>query len=208
MRRPVRRAVPLGASSLRSWCSSTISTVGKYRAASAANLIASTAPSAKFGTIAAGTPRLVHNSAKGSFVRTRPAGRADHNRDAAFDRRARERDRGGRDGEIDDDVRPRRLVRENCVLEDRDAGEFGRRVAARRSRADDRGDELHVRHRTKMERREAPHPAERARDGDARDRHQSAGTTFSSGAYLRSSIFMPTFGKLTTMPEIPFVSVT
>src|SRR5919107_610130 len=45
----VRAAVPLGASSLRSWCSSMISALGRCRAASTANCIISTAPIAKFG---------------------------------------------------------------------------------------------------------------------------------------------------------------
>ena len=45
----VRAAVPLGASSLRSWCSSTISALAMCRDASAAKRIISTAPIAKFG---------------------------------------------------------------------------------------------------------------------------------------------------------------
>ena len=45
----VRAAVPLGASSLRSWCSSMISALAMIRDASAAKRIMSTAPIAKFG---------------------------------------------------------------------------------------------------------------------------------------------------------------
>ena len=45
----VARAVPDGASRFVSWCSSTISARGRWRAASAANRIISTAPTAKFG---------------------------------------------------------------------------------------------------------------------------------------------------------------
>ena len=45
----VRVAVPLGASTLSGWCSSTISTDSKYGAALAANRIISTAPMEKFG---------------------------------------------------------------------------------------------------------------------------------------------------------------
>src|SRR4051812_38104312 len=51
----VRRAVPLGASTLLGWCSSTISTESKYGAAVAANRIINTAPMPKFGAIR--TPR-------------------------------------------------------------------------------------------------------------------------------------------------------
>ena len=52
----VRRAVPLGASALSGWCSSTISTDSKNRAACAANRIISTAPTAKFGATRTPTP--------------------------------------------------------------------------------------------------------------------------------------------------------
>src|SRR6185436_2145866 len=45
----VRAAVPLGASTLRSWCSSMISAFAMYREAWAANCIIRTAPIAKFG---------------------------------------------------------------------------------------------------------------------------------------------------------------
>ena len=48
----MRAAVPEGASSFRSWCSSMISALSMYRAASAANRIMSTAPMAKLGAIA------------------------------------------------------------------------------------------------------------------------------------------------------------
>src|SRR3954454_12482918 len=51
----VRRAVPLGASTLLGWCSSTISTESKYGAAVAANRIINTAPMPKLGAIR--TPR-------------------------------------------------------------------------------------------------------------------------------------------------------
>ena len=53
----VRAAVPLGASSLRSWCSSMISASGCARAASAAKRIISTAPIAKFGATKTFAPR-------------------------------------------------------------------------------------------------------------------------------------------------------
>src|ERR1017187_4626488 len=49
----VRAAVPDGASTLRAWCSSTISAESKNRAAWAANRIMSTAPNEKFGTTSA-----------------------------------------------------------------------------------------------------------------------------------------------------------
>src|ERR1022692_388222 len=49
----VRAAVPDGASTLRAWCSSTISAESKNCAAWAANRIMSTAPSEKFGTTSA-----------------------------------------------------------------------------------------------------------------------------------------------------------
>ena len=52
----VRRAVPLGASALSGWCSSTISTDSKNRAASAENRIIRIAPIEKFG--ATSTPVL------------------------------------------------------------------------------------------------------------------------------------------------------
>src|SRR3954454_12164257 len=51
----VRRAEPLGASTLLGWCSSTISTESKYGAAVAANRIINTAPMPKLG--ATRTPR-------------------------------------------------------------------------------------------------------------------------------------------------------
>ena len=47
----VRRAVPEGASTLRGWCNSMISTESKYLAAFAAKWVAKTEPSAKFGAI-------------------------------------------------------------------------------------------------------------------------------------------------------------
>ena len=50
----VRTAVPEGASSLLSWCSSMISTSGMYFAAMRLISIISTAPMAKFGAINAG----------------------------------------------------------------------------------------------------------------------------------------------------------
>ncbi len=53
IRPAVRRAVPEGASSLPSWCSSTISARGMWRDASAAKRIISTAPTAKLGAITA-----------------------------------------------------------------------------------------------------------------------------------------------------------
>ena len=49
MRCAVAIAVPDGASTFWSWCSSMISAVSKYGAASSANRIISTAPIAKFG---------------------------------------------------------------------------------------------------------------------------------------------------------------
>src|SRR4051794_32819471 len=61
----VRRAVPLGASTLFGWCSSTISTESKYGAAVAANCIINTAPMPKLGAIS--TPRV---GASASHVRT------------------------------------------------------------------------------------------------------------------------------------------
>jgi hypothetical protein len=45
----VRAAVPLGASTLPSWCSSMISALAMYLEASAAKRIMSTAPMAKLG---------------------------------------------------------------------------------------------------------------------------------------------------------------
>ena len=64
----VRFAVPLGASSLASWCSSTISALAMCPAASAAKRIIRTAPIAKFGAIstfavAAGPPARAPSSA-------------------------------------------------------------------------------------------------------------------------------------------------
>ena len=52
----MRCAVPLGASALLGWCSSTISTESKYRAASLANRIMSTAPIPKLGATTTPTP--------------------------------------------------------------------------------------------------------------------------------------------------------
>jgi hypothetical protein len=49
MRAAVAFAVPEGASRFVAWWSSTISASGRYRAASSANRIISTAPTAKFG---------------------------------------------------------------------------------------------------------------------------------------------------------------
>ena len=51
IRSAVSIAVPDGASIFWSWCSSMISAVSKYGAASSANRIISTAPIAKFGAI-------------------------------------------------------------------------------------------------------------------------------------------------------------
>ena len=53
IRAAVRSAVPEGASSLPSWCSSMISALAMCRDASAAKRIISTAPTAKFGAITA-----------------------------------------------------------------------------------------------------------------------------------------------------------
>ena len=57
--RAVRAAVPLGASSLRSWCSSMISALAMWRAASAAKRIISTAPIAKLGATSTLAPAAV-----------------------------------------------------------------------------------------------------------------------------------------------------
>ena len=51
MRSAVSIAVPDGASTFWSWCSSTISAVSKYGAASSAKRIISTAPMAKLGAM-------------------------------------------------------------------------------------------------------------------------------------------------------------
>ena len=51
MRSTVSIAVPDGASTLRSWCSSMTSAVSNHGAASSANRIISTAPMAKFGAM-------------------------------------------------------------------------------------------------------------------------------------------------------------
>ena len=51
MRSTVSIAVPDGASTLRSWCSSITSAVSNHGAASSANRIISTAPMAKFGAM-------------------------------------------------------------------------------------------------------------------------------------------------------------
>jgi hypothetical protein len=56
----VLMAVPEGASALASWCSSMISTWGRYLAASAAKRIISTAPMAKFGAITPPSFRSAH----------------------------------------------------------------------------------------------------------------------------------------------------
>ena len=53
IRSAVSIAVPDGASAFWSWCSSMISAVSKYGAASSAKRIMSTAPIAKFGAITA-----------------------------------------------------------------------------------------------------------------------------------------------------------
>ena len=60
IRSTVSIAVPDGASTFWSWCSSMISAVSKYGAAISANRIMSTAPIAKFGAI---TQLLVVNAA-------------------------------------------------------------------------------------------------------------------------------------------------
>ncbi len=72
----VRAAVPLGASSLASWCSSMISAFAMCLAASAAKRIISTAPIAKFGatsTFARGpSPSRAASAAARSACRSKP----------------------------------------------------------------------------------------------------------------------------------------
>ncbi len=63
MRCAVSAAVPDGASIFWLWCSSMISAVSKNGAAISANRIMSTAPTAKFGTIAAFAVDASNNSA-------------------------------------------------------------------------------------------------------------------------------------------------
>ena len=67
MRCTVIMAVPDGASTLASWCSSMTSAVSKYGAASSAKRIISTAPMAKFGA----TRQLLRGEARRSARRCR-----------------------------------------------------------------------------------------------------------------------------------------
>ena len=75
MRRAVIIAVPEGASTLASWCSSMTSAVSKNGAASSAKRIISTAPMAKFGAMRQ-LERVNADSQRGDVV-VREAGRAD-----------------------------------------------------------------------------------------------------------------------------------
>ena len=83
MRLAVNRAVPEGASTLASWCSSMISAVSNHGAASSAKRIISTAPMAKLGATTQPGGALWREGSRqlgqGGVVE---AGRADHRMDA------------------------------------------------------------------------------------------------------------------------------
>ena len=98
----VRFAVPEGASSFLSWCSSTISHSGMWGAIRCAASISSTAPIAKLGaTKQLASPRLGRLA---QLVEVE-AGGADHRVDARPRGRPRTlAERGLRGGEVDDDV--------------------------------------------------------------------------------------------------------
>ena len=100
----VLSAVPLGASALRSWCISTISTEGMNRAACSEKRIMSTAPIAKFGA----TNRHVPSGASATSSSQRTVGQTGGADDAVDSRRERDAqvvgdDRGVR--EVHHDVR-------------------------------------------------------------------------------------------------------
>ena len=158
IRAAVALAVPDGASSFVSAWSSTISACGNDRAASSANRIIRTAPSAKFGATKHGTPALAGGVASASTSNpvvpttsgTRAASAA-----AAFPRTA-----AGR-GEVDGDVASVRA-----------GGRRRRRPRGRRARA-------RARARTR--------PCRSPRRGDPHDRSASAGFTRAIAARNRRS---------------------
>ena len=101
--RAVCVAVPLGASSLRGWCCSMISTDSKCRAARAANCIISTAPMPKFGAITTPTPGLrCQPAAHPLEPLLGEAGGADHRVDALVDAPVQVVHDDVRGGEVDD----------------------------------------------------------------------------------------------------------
>ena len=96
MRAAVALAVPDGASSFVSACSSMISASGNERAASAAKRIIRTAPSAKFGATKHGIRCSRASRSSSASVVVAEAGRPDHARHAGRERRGRVAEHGRR----------------------------------------------------------------------------------------------------------------
>jgi hypothetical protein len=98
-------AVPEGASALLAWCSSTISTDSKKRAASCAKCIMRTAPMPKFGAIRQPVPGCPASQGAQRLVPLLgESGGADHGVDAVVDGPGQivHHDVGA--GEVDDDI--------------------------------------------------------------------------------------------------------
>ena len=97
----VSMAVPDGASTLASWCSSMISAVSKYGAASSAKRIISTAPMAKFGAITALAADASKRVRRSSSSAGGEAGRADDGVHPVVGAPGEVRPGGVEDGEVD-----------------------------------------------------------------------------------------------------------
>ena len=166
----VRFAVPEGASSFASWCSSTISQSGMWGAISFAASIISTAPIAKFGAI-----RQLPFEPRGERAQLLELlggepGRADHHVRAVLQAQAGVLEHGVRDREVDDDVRAATRV-SACSSETPSAG-----IDARH--------QLHVVRRLDRLADGLPHAPRGAGDGDA-DHAAPASSALTGASALR-----------------------
>ena len=148
----VRAAVPLGASALLGWCSSTTSADSKKRAACWAKRMVSTAPMAKFGAMSTPVPgEAASQPRSGRQPLLGPAGGADHGVDAVPDAVLQVAHDGVGVGQVDRDLGARA----------RSAPPVGRRGRARRPAPCRRRPRRPVRPRSRSgpRRRGRPHAA-------------------------------------------------
>ena len=143
--RAVSSAVPDGASTLPSWCSSITSTASKCGAAMLARCISSTAPSAKFDATTAPSFCSAQPRAQRVDALRGLTGGADHRPHAGGQRRLHEPGRELRVREVDHDVSLR--VREQLagIGVDGVLRPAGRDVVARFAQRLDQRDWIHVR---------------------------------------------------------------